>query len=366
MADPLLSTLCAICHTEPKKYKCPGCGIRTCSLPCIQKHKARADCSGQRNPRAFVPAAQLRTQAGVDHDYNYLSSIERAKRRLEKEIVDERRLLTAENLRPVDEDRQYNKVWQGEELHFMRREDARRYKFSRFGGNERAVRRRLKIMDIELLEMPKGLQRYNENKTALNRRTLSINWQIEWLVCGRDGQVMRILRKMLDETLMSDAVTEALRWHQAQVERELRERDGDTEPSAKRRKLAGKKHQGERLRETGQDAVLATWPCSDYTFQSCVTAVWDHTADSATVPQTTQEQAAEMALWQFFLLKAGQGVKEKALIPISSANVPLHSVLSGRTVVEFPTVYVLPPRAEIPEGFTLGSTERRVRKGIEE
>jgi hypothetical protein len=36
-------------------------------------------------------------------------------------------------------------------------------------------------------------------------------------------------------------------------------------------------------------------------------------------------------------------------------------VLSGRTIIEFPTVYVLGPDAALPEGLALASTERRSR-----
>ncbi len=45
---------------------------------------------GQRNPRAFVPATKIRTEAGIDHDYNFLSGIERAKQQLEREVVENR------------------------------------------------------------------------------------------------------------------------------------------------------------------------------------------------------------------------------------------------------------------------------------
>ncbi|KAF2848809.1 hypothetical protein T440DRAFT_428026 [Plenodomus tracheiphilus IPT5] len=32
-------TLCGICHTEPKKYKCPTCAIPYCSIACFKPHK---------------------------------------------------------------------------------------------------------------------------------------------------------------------------------------------------------------------------------------------------------------------------------------------------------------------------------------
>ncbi|KAF2829987.1 hypothetical protein CC86DRAFT_392010 [Ophiobolus disseminans] len=31
--------LCGVCNTEPKKYKCPTCGLPYCSLQCFKSHK---------------------------------------------------------------------------------------------------------------------------------------------------------------------------------------------------------------------------------------------------------------------------------------------------------------------------------------
>lgn len=35
---------CEICEEHPAKYKCPGCGKRTCSLPCVKAHKNDDGC----------------------------------------------------------------------------------------------------------------------------------------------------------------------------------------------------------------------------------------------------------------------------------------------------------------------------------
>lgn len=64
-------------HTNAPKYTCPGCTARTCSLPCVKKHKQRASCSGKRDPTKYVKSSQLLTAAGIDHDYNFISGIER-------------------------------------------------------------------------------------------------------------------------------------------------------------------------------------------------------------------------------------------------------------------------------------------------
>jgi hypothetical protein len=62
-------------HVATPKYKCPRCSSRNCSLPCYKRHKILADCSGIRDPTAYVKKSALYTPAGVDHDFNFLSSV---------------------------------------------------------------------------------------------------------------------------------------------------------------------------------------------------------------------------------------------------------------------------------------------------
>ena len=49
----------------------------TCSLPCIKRHKHWAQCNGVRDPTVYIKQKDLATTKGIDHDYNYLTSIER-------------------------------------------------------------------------------------------------------------------------------------------------------------------------------------------------------------------------------------------------------------------------------------------------
>ncbi len=220
--------------------------------------------------------------------------------------------------------------------------------------------------------MPRGLERQRENKTAFSRRTLTINWQVEWFIFENKSDPTKVMRKALDEVPLNQAITEALRWDRVPIRTVRRSRTRKTSPGdeemehlKKKRKPPGKKHRGgQSAKDFVQDITSFVWPSSDYTIQSSITGVWDQVSDTASVPLTIPEQSAEMARWKFFLLKAGEGVNEKALIPISSTET-LSTALSGRTVVEFPTIYVLSPSAELPEGFALDTAERRKRKAAD-
>jgi hypothetical protein len=60
------------------KYCCPRCSTRTCSLQCYKRHQLWSQCSGKRDPGAYVKRSQLATAAGIDRDFNFLTGIERA------------------------------------------------------------------------------------------------------------------------------------------------------------------------------------------------------------------------------------------------------------------------------------------------
>ena len=402
MSDPLLTTLCSICHSEPPKYKCPRCGARTCSLACVRKHKSWASCSGERDPAAFVPRPQLRTDSGIDHDYNFISKIERARQRFEKEVTDGKNSLFSEReLRGPrgGEDRRFEKVWYGDQLHHVpvaaaaaargdgfrrRRGQGRPGDEGRFlSGLEKQVRRRLRAHDIEVISVPKGLSRQKQNKTAWNRRTNTINWQVEWIIrshtCSfstadptEDGDV-RILHKTLDENPLYKAFAGTLDWHAAGVKRahELDNREGeigDELPPNKRRRTGRRKQYqpgGDAVPGAVQD-LETTWEASEYSLQDSRSGQWSRVSTLGAAPGTAEEREMALSKLQFLLLKpnpSGDGLKH--LIPLSSFE-SLLSALSGRTVIEFPSIYVFDADTTPPAGFTLASTERRPPKAQEE
>ena len=45
---------CVICHSSQIKYRCPKCHLKTCSLHCCNRHKAKYNCDGIRDKFSFV------------------------------------------------------------------------------------------------------------------------------------------------------------------------------------------------------------------------------------------------------------------------------------------------------------------------
>lgn len=68
--EPVKTNACQVCGTEAK-YTCPRCEKRTCSVACSKAHKAADNCSGVRNPAAYVPLNKI-TQGTWDGDYTWL------------------------------------------------------------------------------------------------------------------------------------------------------------------------------------------------------------------------------------------------------------------------------------------------------
>lgn len=441
MADPLLTTLCAICHAEPPKYTCPACATNTCSLPCTQRHKAWSSCTGRRDPTAFMPVSKLKTPAGVDHDYNFLSAIERARERTQRDLLGESTvgndrsagapLFTPAQLgRDLDGERRWRREWFGEEVRFVRKdgnggrggagtaalmgsdgegEDGDGERTAGAGSAlARKVRYRLDALGTEVVCMPVGMTRQRENTTAWNRRAGRINWCVEWFVYDcpawpssesgdddngndtmhfnhrhhtqqrlKDQQPLRIRHKALETRPLYRALGDSLAWHhKGTTTKSHPDLDSDDEditttstPARKRRRLLIKELKDDFRRTDSQDpSTTAFSQSTPYPTQNPYTGAWAPAHDrAATARSWLGDEVVERMRregWRFYLLRAPTPAgRDRELIPCE-ADESLEKMLRGRTVVEFPTVYVLPPlldgeEGKLPPGFVLGSTERR-------
>ncbi|KAG7103754.1 putative box C/D snoRNA protein like [Verticillium longisporum] len=395
--DPLLTTLCAICHIQPPKYKCPACDTRTCSLPCTRRHKAWSSCSGIRDATAYVPRAQLRTPAGVDHDYNFLHGIERAVQRAEREIVEERRLLAEDELRPVE----------------IRSVQWRRQK----DGSKKKVlvtemRRRLATFGIHVRRAPTGMSRQKENGTNVHKASGRIHWQVEWLLLepgeakeadskvevGADDNAdnssseeehdehagrnkiptTRFLGKAMDNAPLYSAFGHGHRAHLNAMRRKEEQQqrspfDVAADPSTKPKSRP--KQPPPQAATQSQDPSTGTWLPGHYVLQPHPHPAWKPYA-GATHFKLAAPEPEDMPKdkYRFFISPVRSPF---AAAPSSEAKVPVHALdpttslaeaLRDTTVLEFPTIYALPADAALPSAFALtpkrdpaGAAQKRKR-----
>ena len=161
MSDPLLSSLCTIwyvwisqklhpthtdnfvfsSHVRSYKYRCPRCSALTCSLPCIKRHKQWAQCNGVRDPAVYVKQKDLATPKGIDHDYNYLTSIERELDRAEREATS-RGVILADS-----SDRKANKK-----------------------RGEASLEAAVEKCGAVVVKAPKGMSRSKQNETSITKK----------------------------------------------------------------------------------------------------------------------------------------------------------------------------------------------------
>ncbi|KAK9665613.1 hypothetical protein RND81_14G123500 [Saponaria officinalis] len=155
-----VNLLCEECKIEKFKYKCPGCARRTCSLICVNSHKKNYDCSGKRDPTAFVPLSKFDDSTLIS-DYNLLEDVKRVAESSQRMRM---QLCTYYQYRlPI-----HLKALQGA-----------------------ASRRR-----TTLHFFPSGMSKRQKNQTRFMSRAKTIKWTIEWQFHSTD---IALLEHMVHE-----------------------------------------------------------------------------------------------------------------------------------------------------------------------
>ncbi|KAI8949285.1 hypothetical protein F4801DRAFT_406174 [Xylaria longipes] len=346
MADPLLTSLCTICRIQEPKYKCPRCAARTCSLSCVKKHKTWSSCNGERDATVFVTLDKLKTDAGIDHDYNFLTKIERSVERAERVLREDREILPQEGSQPPPHKK--TRLNKGQSRGRTTVDDGPR-------KWDRNAIHRLRQLGIHVSSLPYGMTRAKENKSSWNRRTRTINWQIEWLFFDTEcsaatenlPQPKRMLHKALDETPLCAAFAEAL-------ECDRQRRLTDRERVEEKRALRDRKVSGQR----SQDPTTSTWRDSPCLMQNYTNGCWSSLAG-------VDDLCTAENKYRFCFLKPKNPSKEpQRLLPLNPSE-SLATLLPGREIVEFPTIYVMSANTtSLGEGYIIEKedTKNSVKK----
>ncbi|KAI0843373.1 hypothetical protein F5Y06DRAFT_254760 [Hypoxylon sp. FL0890] len=349
MADPLLTSLCTICHIQAPKYKCPRCGTRTCSLTCVKKHKKWSSCNGERDPTVFIPREKLKTDAGIDHDYNFLTKIERSVERTEKILREEKEILPQEEYTPRAPPNKRARLHKGQSRGRVTLEDSSR----RWDRNSI---QRMRQLGINITSLPYGMTRAKENKTSWNKRTRTMNWQIEWLEWkhadltkgGNNTKPSRILHKILDEVPLYVGFAESQEYHrQQQLSDQERVQEKKQKALEKKRKATG----------SGQDVATTAWTGGEYMMQDPSTTTWSDAVLGSHTPEGMKNR------YRFFFLMPRTPSREpQKLIPLQPTD-NLITILPGLDIVEFPTICVLPGNSTaVPDGYVVEARPGKSKK----
>ncbi|KAI5363094.1 putative Zinc finger, HIT-type [Septoria linicola] len=334
--EALITELCSICYENKPKYRCPRCQTKTCSLPCTQKHKQRAACNGVRNPAEYLKRSQLATPVGIDRDYNYLKSIERsidvAGRDCEERGVD---VVERAATKPL----------------------------ARARHPESALRKYLTENRIDMRGAPTGMSRQRANQTRSTKRH-QIMWTVEWI--DIDGQ-----RTTSDSCAASSTIRDLYALKLLENSNAMKRKPGEHARDASKRRRKAKhneamtetsKGQSSVMTEATADVVPATTLENSQGELPLADAAPAPSSDNSLVPEAAKlengtneidaQDDVDPAL-NFYLLRPETNTKDKVLVPLSR-QATLTDCLRDRTVLEFPTIYVLPHEAgSLPAGYTL-------------
>ncbi|KAF2267094.1 hypothetical protein CC78DRAFT_542034 [Lojkania enalia] len=296
----LLSDLCSICNDAKFKYCCPGCSARTCSLQCYKKHQNWAQCSGKRDPTRFIKKSQLATPAGVDHDFNFLTSIERGMERAESDLIE----------RGIAGTGAVQKGWRKGEI----------------------IDRRLDAIGVSVIRAPEGLSRHKENKTRKTKRG-NLMWTVEWIHEDRPRLLSDVPASLPILQAYSSVISSLLPKKRKRIvgtpsANPSEARDVSTaqdkvnrEPETEEENQERKSTASRRPNAKPDDVHVAEGP---YTNPDC-----NGTGIESVHPK-----------FQFYLLRPRTNSSRHVLIPIS-VTTTLNECLRGQTVLEYPTIHVL-------------------------
>ena len=317
-ADTLLSELCAICHTNPLKYRCPRCSIQTCSLACVKRHKLWSQCSGIRNPAAYRKRSELATPASVDQDYNFITSVERSLARADDEVA-ERGIDLATSAR-----RKFVKGQARSNIEI---------------ANSGAI----------VLKAPEGISRNKQNKTRWNMKYRYLSWTIEWVLPdGSKSLANAQASRTVGEAFMHTVGGKVLR------KRKRTQEDAITQP---RREDLTQEPQDDRAMEK------VTRRTSPVAISASAREFCPQPAESETMAQEECPKIAPLkearpghnllSDLNFYLHCPNTPSTVKSLIPINP-NTTIADVVKERLLLEFPTIFILyDPPEMLPEPFIL-------------
>ncbi|KHJ35781.1 putative hit finger domain protein [Erysiphe necator] len=335
MDETILTSLCSICYIDPPIYTCPRCYANTCSLNCSKRHKIWSSCNGIRDPTIYKPMSQVATPSGIDHDYNFLHSIENGISRSEKILIEDLGLVSREELkraRNCKDDKSFG--------------NKRQKKFiSEFPG-EFCINKLTQEKNIQVMRAPKGMRRNKENTTSWNRKRKTIDWQVEWLRKEPTG-INRILHKVSGINPIGtqyDSICE---------EERLMKMTDDERRENKRRKTQEYKN---FTAKSMKMAAELTMKAPLVILQDPERMTWNiNPSINTTLDLLENEEIASRAAARKYDLYIHRPLTPASYPKVLASIDPektLTEILSDRCILEYPTIYVFDKGSSgLPDGY---------------
>lgn len=360
-------TLTVRSYTGKPKYRCPRCKTQTCSLPCYKRHQQRASCNGQRDPAAYVKKSAWATPSGIDHDYNYLKSVERSVDRAGQDLAE----------RGVGR------------RHQASTSDKR---VARAQAPGSALYAYLEKHDVRVERAPVGMSRQRANRTRTTNRG-KVMWTVEWIdslgekTLNHDNEGARLVSELWKETMSIKRNAEH------SVKRDRKRKKGLSGDGQKNEPEPGSQHEEppaklNRAVPSGDDrpnlSEVKSLPDGRVECLHQVNEGKD--GENTSVSEDSKERkdrgknvdsvkpmvnqsTTDIPIPHFYLLMPFTASKAKVVVPLESAS-SLTECLAHRTVLEYPTVFILDHQPDaLPDGYLLHDTyekeQRREQKEVD-
>ncbi|KAK8815420.1 hypothetical protein WA158_003632 [Blastocystis sp. Blastoise] len=186
--------LCDVCGKNEFKYRCPGCGKKTCCLECSKQHKKDDACDGLRKPMQFIPIKEFNDDIITD-DYYYLHHL--------AQVVDN----TQRNGNPSGN----NSVKINQQHKRSEQQNLPKCLSS--------LIHQAKLRKTTIRLMPKGMTRQLKNKTKYMYRKGIIDWTIEYRF-PHIIPVIEFCRQESELNTIRDSLDRALNNHEDNIPRQ--------------------------------------------------------------------------------------------------------------------------------------------------
>ncbi|KAK2946363.1 putative box C/D snoRNA protein 1 [Blattamonas nauphoetae] len=195
---------CQICKLNPSKYKCPGCGVRTCSVTCVKQHKVNTGCSGQVSHTEYVPLHEMNEQT-LGRDYTFL---EEQLRVLEQASRLEKPLLKMNQFQVKHAEKQMDSPDDHLPPFFPSANSSapsNQPKLPPMTERFRLLYNSCSSRNINLCLMPDIFARHKQNRSYYNTKSKTIFWSLDFRYSGH--QSGHILDDFCETELISSALT---------------------------------------------------------------------------------------------------------------------------------------------------------------
>lgn len=196
---------CSICHLNEHKYTCPACGVKTCSINCVRRHKRQTECSGLVDQSKFVPKKILsQDETHINRDYNFLMNVGRQIHVGKGDIKSNAKNVFKRQFSGGNQNK--NKRVKGNNADAKETVDTRVECVKKvFLQDPNTMIKRNNTMIIQL---PPGMSRASSNKTGYDKKAGSFIWTVEWVIIDDAGNEKDrfISYRLKEHLLLKDAV----------------------------------------------------------------------------------------------------------------------------------------------------------------